>query len=128
VDSSSATGTQRFNRLAYYIGGGHTKTVGGKEFAKRPPQEFIDATLRVGFTMREIKGLANKDAWQGSAKAPNPSGTKGLASFVNFVHAVYRAWDIERNVGTQVYHAAAADWDLRNWFEAHNFLEQRGIR
>lgn len=128
VDSSSASGGQRFAAMPYYVGGGKLKTSkGGKNLYQRPPQEYIDATLRIGFSMKHIKELGQKSAWVGGAARPNDTSNRGLAAFISYCHHVLRAWDVERHLKTRVYHAASNDGDMNRWFWAREFLQERRI-
>ena len=126
VDSSSIMGTQRFGTLSYYAGGGKLVNLDKWQFAKRPPQDFLDASMRRGFTMAELKQLGKAEAWRGNVLKPNPDKLRGFASFVNYTHHVKRALDIEQRLGTRVYLAFATDVNLTGAFDAFEFMQERG--
>jgi hypothetical protein len=127
VDSSSQTGAERYGTMAYYAGGGKLATLHMTDFQQRPPQPFVDACVRLGFTLPELKRLANRDAWRGAVKTPNAESLWGFAAFVSYCHHVYRAVQVERNLGTKVYLAFASPFGLRAVFAARHHLQQRGV-
>lgn len=127
VDSSSIMSTQRFGTLSYYAGGGKLANLDKKVFSSRPPQDFISESLKRGFTMGELKLLGRSEAWKGNVLKPNPEKLRGFASFVNYTHHVWRAIQVERQLGTKMYLAFATDVNLTGAFHAYDFMRERGV-
>lgn len=139
VDSSAISGAQRYGAINYYAGAGELKTVQRVAFGNRngtPDKEHvarrettreacIAACRRAGFTGAEIKQLARAEAWKGDV-ARSMNAERGFASFVNFVHGAWHAIDVERNIGTRVYHAMAQPFQMDAVFNGRDFLVERG--
>lgn len=123
VDSSSPNGTARFGNLSYYASGGVLKSANRSSFAKRPSQEFVSSMAKVGFHYGDIGKLATSKAWVGVAQSDHPEG-KGFASFVNYCHHLYRAIQVERNLGTHVYLALVTCAEVTAMFNALQHLKK----
>tara|TARA_R110002020_G_scaffold178734_3_gene371782 strand:+ start:990 stop:1871 length:882 start_codon:yes stop_codon:yes gene_type:complete len=126
VDSSSITSGQRYGNLSYYKGGGVLSSIHKNDFAKRPPIEFLKSCEARGFTIKELRNLGRAEAWTGGAKVPNSKTLNGFASFINFTHQVWRGIDVERAIGTRIYHAFATVKGLSAAFDAYAFMQKRG--
>ncbi len=124
TDSSGITGSQRFGAMSYYVGRGKMKTLQRSVFSERPPADFIAATRRRGFTMKEIHRLGEREAWRGAVRKPE-DGPRGFASFVAYTHHLARNIEIERRTGTKMYLAFATERDLMGAFYALDFMKER---
>lgn len=136
VDSSAISGAQRYGAINYYRGAGQLNTIQRAAFAQpgnhpRPESNaprrdaFMTASRRAGFTTGELRRLARAEAWQGDV-ARSIDAPRGFASFVNFVHGAWHAIDVERNIGTRVYHAMAQPFQMDAVFNGRDFLVERG--
>tara|TARA_R110000824_G_C15221116_1_gene677588 strand:+ start:56 stop:934 length:879 start_codon:yes stop_codon:yes gene_type:complete len=127
VDSSSVTSAQRYGSIAYYRGKGMLKVLDKKkDFATRPPLEFLKACEDRGFTMKELKQLGQSEAWVGNVRIPGGPTLNGFASFVSYTHHVWRGIDVERNLGTKMYLAFAMESAVAGAFDAYDFMKSRG--
>lgn len=127
VDSSSHSAGQMFGSIDYYAGGGRLMRFHREAFAKRPPEAFVAAARRTGYTMAEIGNLAKVEAWRGQPEIPGTkTHLKGLSAFFTYTSYVYRMVEVERNVGTKMYHAFTATVNLKRFFQAHDFMVERG--
>jgi hypothetical protein len=141
VDSSSIANGQRWGMLSYYAGGGHFRNIQHRDFARamtgqvksKPFDTCVRSMRALRFTAAEVKRLGQEESWWGdvarSVDAPRRPGTTGtgFVSFASFVAAVAFGIDVERNIGTRVYHAMAAMEHLEAVFTARDFLLDRGV-
>lgn len=136
VDSSAISGAQRYGAINYYRGAGQLNTIQRAAFAQpgnhpRPESNaprrdaFMAASRKAGFTAGELRRLSRAAAWQGDV-ARTIDAERGFASFVNFVHGAWHAIDVERNIGTRVYHAMAQPFQMDAVFKGRDFLVERG--
>jgi len=126
VDSSSINSTHRFGTVSYYEGGGVLKTLNKANFSEMPPAAFINSCTDRGFNFKELERLGRKEAWVGSVRPLSKTSNKGLASFVNYTHHVWRSIDVEEHVGTKIYLAVATDLALAGVFDSYDFMKERG--
>ena len=126
VDSSAISTTQRYSRMSYYMGGGVLSGINRVDFTRAPKKAFLKSTRARGFTTDEIRLLGEESKWHGGARTLAKGNGTGFASFVSFAHHVYRAIDVERNIGTRIYLAFATKLELEASFDAYDLMKERG--
>ena len=126
VDSSAVTSGERYGIVGYYKGGGDMGWLRKERFATKPPIDFLQTSEKLGWTMSELRQLGQNEAWVGGCRKPTPGTLRGFASFLSFTHHVYRAIEVEENLGTKVYLAFANVVALKGALDAHDFLLERG--
>jgi hypothetical protein len=125
LDNSSHTIGMRFGHFHLYKGGGVLAVYGRKDFARRPDPTLVGLMEKMGFGFEEMRKLAQAEAWVGHTW--QFSDLRGFMCLAGMVAHVYRAYEVERRLGTKIYLACAKEYQIRMVFEARRWLIQKGI-
>lgn len=128
VDSSSWASGSRYGNVHFYKGFGATVSANRRKLLDKPSPQLFECAKRSGVTVQEMGLLRHSESWIETTKVPDMTKPeKGVAKMIGTISYVHRAVDLEKNLGTRFYLAAAAPHQIDMIFAARNFLVERGI-
>ena len=128
VDSSSWASGSRFGTIHLYKGFGHLTSFHRSKFLTHPSKKIYEIAKKSGIGDEEIALLQAKNSWIETTAVPSLiKPEKGTAKMLGCIASMHRAYDVEKNLGTQFYLAAAAAHQLEMIFESRKFLIRKGI-
>lgn len=128
VDSSSWASGSRYGNVHFYKGFGATVSANRRKLFTMPDKQLFELAKKSGIKVEEMAMLREAESWIETTKVPSMKRPeKGTAKMIGTISYVHRAADLEKNLGTRFYLAAAAAHQLEMIFAARKFLTQRGI-